>query len=59
MKTALWFWLNATRIGARMTSKITTFVTSISAIVIERYVNERTYEKMMITEGEVARVKLV
>ena len=28
--------------------KITTFVTSISAIVMERYVKERTDEKMMI-----------
>ena len=31
-----------------MTSKITTFVTSISAIGMERYVNERTDEKKMI-----------
>ena len=48
IKTALCFCLNATRISARMTSKITTFVTSISAIVMERYVNERIKEKMMI-----------
>ena len=48
IKTALCFWLNATRISARMASKITTFVTSMSGIVMERYVNERTKEKMLI-----------
>ena len=33
-----------------MTSKTTTFVTSISAIVMERYVNEQTDEKKMILQ---------
>ena len=50
IKTALRFWLNATRISARMTSKTTTFVTSISAIVMERYVNEQTDEKKMMLQ---------
>ena len=50
IKTALRFWFNATRISARMTSKTTTFVTSISAIVIERYVNEQTDEKKVILQ---------
>ena len=45
IKTALQFWFNATRISARITSKTTTFVTSIFAIVMERYVNEQTDEK--------------
>ena len=39
IKTALRFWFNATRISARMTPKTRTFVTSISTIVMERYVN--------------------
>ena len=50
IKTALQFWFNATRISAQMTSKTTTFVTSISAIVMERYVNEQTDEKKMILQ---------
>ena len=50
IKTALQFWLNATRINAQMTSKTTTFVTSISAIVIERFANEQTDEKKMILQ---------
>ena len=50
LKTALRFWLNSTRISARMTSKTTTFVTSISAIVMERYVNEKSDEKKMILQ---------
>ena len=33
IKTALQFWFNATQITARMTSKTTTFVTSISDIL--------------------------
>ena len=32
--TTLRFWFNATRLSARMTSKTTTFVTSISDIVM-------------------------
>ena len=50
IKTALRFWFNATRISARMTSKTTTFVTSISAIVMERYVNEQIDEKKVILQ---------
>ena len=34
VKTTLRFWFNATRFSARMTSKTTTFVTSISDIVM-------------------------
>ena len=45
IKTALRFWFNATRISAQMTSKTMTFVTSISTIVMESYVNEQTDEK--------------
>ena len=41
IKTALRFWFNATRISARMTSKTMTFMTSISTIVMERYVNDQ------------------
>ena len=48
IKTALRFWLNATRISARMTSKTMTFVTSIATIVMERYVYEQTDKKKMI-----------
>ena len=48
IKTALRFWLNATRISARMTSKTMTFVTSVSSIVMERYVNEQTDKKMIL-----------
>ena len=50
IKTALRFWFYATRISARMTSKTMTFVTSISTIVMERYVNERTDKKKMILQ---------
>ena len=50
IKTALRFWFNATRISARMTSITTTFVTSISAIVMELYVNEQTDEKKIILQ---------
>ena len=50
IKTALWFWFNATRISTRMTSKTMTFVTSISTIVMERYVNEQTDKKKMILQ---------
>ena len=50
IKTALRFWLNATRISARMMSKTTKFVTSISTIVMERYVNKQTNEKKMILQ---------
>ena len=50
IKTALRFWLNATRISARMMSKTTPFVTSVSDIVMERYVNEQTDEKKMILQ---------
>ena len=50
IKTALRFWFNATRISARMTPKTTTFVTSISAIVMERHVNEQTDEKKVILQ---------
>ena len=53
IKTALRFWFNATRISARMTPKTTTFVTSISAIVMERYVNEQTDEKKVILQRNV------
>ena len=50
IKTALRSWFNATRISARMTSKTMTFVTSISTIVMERYVNEQTVKKKMILQ---------
>ena len=50
IKTALQFWLNATRISAQMTSKTMTFVTSISDIVMECYVNKQTDEKNMILQ---------
>ena len=48
LKTAFRFWFNETQISARMTSKTTTFVTSISAIGLERYVDEQTDQKKMI-----------
>ena len=50
IKTALRFWFNATRISVRITSKTMTFVTSISTIVMESYVNEQTYKKKMILQ---------
>ena len=50
IKTALRFWFNATRISARMTPKTKTFVTSISTIVMERYVNEQTDKKTTILQ---------
>ena len=50
IKTALRFWLNALRISARMTSQTMKFVTSISDIVMERYVNEQTDKKKMILQ---------
>ena len=50
IKTALRFWSDATRIGARLTSKRTMFVTSISAIVMERYINEQTDVKKVILQ---------
>ena len=50
IKTALRFWFNATQISARMTSKTTTLVASISTIVMERHVNEQTDEKKMILQ---------
>ena len=50
IKTALRFVLYATRISARMTSKTTMLVTSVSAIVMDRYVNEQTDEKKMILQ---------
>ena len=49
IKTALRFWFNATRISARMTPK----TTSISAIVMEHYVNEQTDEKKVILQRNV------
>ena len=48
IKTALQFSLKATRRGARMASITTTFMTSIYAIVIKRYVYKHAYEKKMI-----------
>ena len=45
IKTALQFWFNATQKSARMTSKTTTFMMSISAIVMERYVSEQTRKR--------------
>ena len=50
IKTVLRFWLNATRISARMMSKTMTFVTSISTIVMESNVNEQTNQKKMILQ---------
>ena len=50
IRTALRFWSNATRISARLTSKRTMFVTSIYAIVMERYINEQTDEKKVILQ---------
>ena len=50
IKTALRFWSNATRISARLTSKRTMFVTSISAIVMNRYIYEQTDEKQVILQ---------
>ena len=50
IKTTLRFWLNATRISAQVTSKTMTFVKSISTVVMERYVNERTNKKKMILQ---------
>ena len=50
IKTALRFWFKATQLSTRMTPKTTTFVTSISAIVMERYVNEQTDEKKVILQ---------
>ena len=50
IKTALRFWSNATRKSARLTSKRTMFVTSISTIVMERYISEQTGEKKVILQ---------
>ena len=50
IKTALRFRSNATRISARLTSKRTMFVTSISAIVMERYINDQTDKKNVILQ---------
>ena len=50
IKTALRFLFNATRIISANDIKTTPFVTSISAIVMERYVNEQTDEKKMILQ---------
>ena len=50
IKTVLRFWFNAMRISAQMTSKTMTFLTSISTIVMERYVKEQTDEKKMILQ---------
>ena len=38
IKTALQFWFYTTQISARMTSKASTRVTSISAVVMKRYI---------------------
>ena len=50
IKAALRFQSNATRISVRLKSKRTMFVTSISAIVMERYINEQTDEKKVILQ---------
>ena len=50
IKTALRSWFNATRISSRMASKTMTFVTSISTIFMEPYVNEQTDKKKMILQ---------
>ena len=57
IKTVLWFWFHATRKSAQMTSKTTTFVTSISDIVMERYVNEQTDEKKMFLHCQSGDIK--
>ena len=46
IKTALRFWFNATRWSAQKNDvKTVTFMTSVSAIVMERYVNKQKDEK--------------